>query len=262
MRMTVLFPRPMGRKEKSALACLLLGCLLVALAECQPLGDGQDGQAVSSGNALVGGNLTQVGTDLFPITFQREWGMKSGHLSCTVRGIEVLTNVNGLPEQGFETWPTVDVQDENGQWVILRYPEYIGEDGQLIPGLSLVLADVTVTSEGARSFTSRDGDGAGAVWGEFDDPCVFRADALFWLQELRDDLQTDCPLGYFSRREQRGEHRNAFRLEDGESMDFTLGFWMHDREQGGYVSSEDLYLVSSGQVLTRLDLSGEAVGQP
>ena len=103
----------------------------------------------------------------------------------------------------------------------------------------------------------------GAPLGEFADPCVFRADSLLWLKEIQGELeQMECYFAYFSNRNQRPEHRNAYRLEDGESLDITLGFWVHDIGLDGLVSLEDLYLVAYENVITHLDLSGEVVGQP
>ena len=47
----------------------------------------------------------------FPLDFSRTVGLKSGQISCTVQGIQVLDNVSGLPRENFETWPTVETVD-------------------------------------------------------------------------------------------------------------------------------------------------------
>ena len=262
-----------GTGRVAALAAVgLIAGLLLALAGCGPLGT-DPGSGVPVGSAGPEGSgaprpeeqgqmWEETPVRAFPLDFSRTVGLKSGQLSCTVQGVQVLDNVSGLPRENFETWPTVETVDGEGQREILAYPDFIGADGQLLPGLYLVLADLTVTSQGAQSYTVRDRDAFGAPLGEFGDPCVFRADRLFWLKELREEWQTDCYLGYSSGRNQCPEHRLAYRLEDGESLDITLGFWVHDIGLDGLVSLEDLYLVAYENVITHLDLSGEVVGQP
>lgn len=206
-------------------------------------------------------DLDSVGVHELPLTFQKTSGMKSGSLSCTIQRIEAVDNVSGLPEKGFEDWPTFETVDNNGQRVILRYPEYIDGSGNPIPGLSLVLVDVSITSDGAQSYTRHDLDEYGTPLGEFDDPCIFRADALIYLSDIQksaDEGEATAynggELGYFSGRNQRPEHRNAFRLEDGETLDITLGFWVYDIQQGGYVHLDNLYLYCYEQILTKVDL--------
>ena len=251
----------------------LIAGLLLALAGCGPLGM-DPGSSVPVGSAGPEGSgaprpeeqgqmWEETPVRAFPLDFSRTVGLKSGQLSCTVQGVQVLDNVSGLPRENFETWPTVETVDGEGQREILAYPDFIGADGQLLPGLYLVLADLTVTSQGAQSYTVRDRDAFGAPLGEFADPCVFRADSLLWLKEIQGELeQMECYFAYFSNRNQRPEHRNAYRLEEGESKTITLGYWVYDARQGGYMDLDRLYLVVNGQVLTRLDLSGEVVGQP
>ncbi|HIT02005.1 MAG TPA: hypothetical protein IAC21_04175 [Candidatus Enterenecus merdae] len=251
------------RNRSNKRALLLAVCLLSTLAGCQLLPEQLGGppRTDPQPDPYVSGQADwerpeSLAVNDFPRTFLRRAGVKSGQLSCTIQGIEVLENVSGLPEGNFETWPTVEVLDEEGQRMILEYPDFISENGQLLPGLYLVLAELTVTSQGAQSYTRRDRDALGTSLGEFDDPYVFRADRLLGLQELAGETQSDCALGYFSARAQQGEHRLAYRLEDGERQSFTLGFWVHDLQQGGNVSLEDLYLVVYEGALTRLDLKG------
>lgn len=205
--------------------------------------------------------LEAVGIRELPLTFQKTDGMKSGSLSCTIQQIETANNVSDLTEEGFEDWPTFETVDSNGQRTILRYPEYIDDSGDLIPGLSLVLVDVSITSQGAQSYTRHDLNEYGDSLGEFDDPCVFRADALLYLSDIQENAYEDGSIvynggefGYFSGRNQRPEHRNAFRLEDGETLDITLGFWVYDIQQGGYVHLDNLYLYCTEQMLTKVDL--------
>ncbi len=207
-------------------------------------------------------DLGSVGVNDFPLTFLRTAGLKPRQLSCTIQGVELLDNVSRLPKKNFETWPAVDAMDGDGQMVVLRYPDFVGEGGQLLPGLYLLLANVNVTSEGAQSYTRQDRDASGAPRGEFIDPHVFRADLLFWLKEFVGNAQGECDLGYFSGKDDEKEHRLAYRLEEGATKSFTLGFWIYDVQQGGNVSLDQLYLVALDRILTKIDLDamGGVVG--
>ena len=238
---------------------LTIGLLLCPLTSC----------SFGTTNQETEFDPDSVGVCELPLTFKKTAGMKSGYLSCTIQRIETLDNVSGLPEEGFEDSPTFETVDSNGQRIILRYPEYIDDSGNLIPGLSLVLVDVSITSEGAQSYTRHDLNEYGDPLGEFDDPCIFRAEALLYLSDIQENADKEGStvynggeLGYFSGRNQRPEHRNAFRLEDGETLEITLGFWVHDIQQGGYVHLDNLYLYCYEQILTKVDLENTGGEQP
>jgi hypothetical protein len=100
----------------------------------------------------------------------------------------------------------------------------------------LILVDVTATSVGAEMHTNSD-DHPG---GPFDDPYIFDATAVpvltdisgtYWLNE-NSRLWYEQPV-YFSLLNQRSEHPFAFRLAPGESITYTLGFFVTDHELGG-----------------------------
>lgn len=248
--------------RNSAAALLITGCLLCPLTGCSFITQKLPWFSNNiTDNQEAEFDLDSVGVHELPLTFQKTDGMKSGSLSCTIQRMETLDNVSGLKKDGFEDWPTFETMDNNGQRTILRYPEYIDDSGNPIPGLSLVLVDVSITSEGAQSYTRHDLNEYGDPLGEFDDPCIFRADALIYLSDIQESADeggfttyNGGELGYFSGRNQRPEHRIAFRIEDGETLDITLGFWVYDIQQGGYVHLDNLYLYCTEQMLTKVDL--------
>ncbi len=246
---------------------LASGLLLCTLTSCSFMT--QNLPWSSNTTSVTSNDLDSVGVHELPLTFQKTDGMKSGSLSCTIQRMETLDNVNGLKKDGFEDWPTFETVDNNGQRTILRYPEYIDDSGNPIPGLSLVLVDISITSEGAQSYTRRDLDEYGTPLGEFDDPYIFRADALIYLSDIQESADEENSttynggeLGYFSGRNQRVEHRNAIRLEDGETLDITLGFWVYDIQQGGNVHLDNLYLYCYEQILTKVDLENTGGERP
>lgn len=246
---------------------LASGLLLCTLTSCSFMT--QNLPWSSNTTSVTSNDLDSVGVHELPLTFQKTDGMKSGSLSCTIQRMETLDNVSGLKKDGFEDWPTFETVDNNGQRTILRYPEYIDDSGNPIPGLSLVLVDISITSEGAQSYTRRDLDEYGTPLGEFDDPYIFRADALIYLSDIQESADEENSttynggeLGYFSGRNQRVEHRNAIRLEDGETLDITLGFWVYDIQQGGNVHLDNLYLYCYEQILTKVDLENTGGERP
>ena len=239
---------------------LTCGLLLCTLTSCSFMT--QNFPWLPDTTAEISPDLDSVGVRELPLTFQKTSGMKSGYLSCTIQQIEAVDNVSGLPKDGFEDWPTFETVDSNGQRTILRYPEYIGDRGDLIPGLSLVLVVLSITSEGAQYYTRRDLDEYGTPRGAFDDPYIFQADRLFDLQDIQGDVQNGCDFCYFSGRNQRSEHRNAFRLEDGETLDMTLGFWVYNLQQGGYIDLDHLYLRCYEGIITKVDLEHTGGEQP
>ena len=133
-----------------------------------------------------------------------------------------------------------------GTWyVTYDYPNWAEDDGYFGDGVYLILVDVTATNVGAENYTTADRYSDGRVRGEYDDPYIFRADGVPFLTDISNWLQKNqrfwyADPAYFSLLNQRSEHPMAFRLAPGESITYTLGFFVTDRELGGDFSLSHL----------------------
>ena len=128
---------------------------------------------------------------------------------------------------------------EGKTWnVVYGYPDWTEEDGYFGDDIYLILVDVTATNVGAENYTTADRYSDGRVRGEYDDPYIFRAHGFPFLTDISQWLQKNqrfwyADPAYFSLLNQRSEHPFAFRLAPGESITYTLGFFVTDRELGG-----------------------------
>ena len=126
-----------------------------------------------------------------------------------------------------------------GIWYVTYvYPNWTADDGYFGDGVYLILVDVTVTNVGAENYTTADRYSDGRVRGEYDDPYIFHAHGFPFLTDISQWLQKNQRFrygdpAYFSLLNQRSEHPFAFRLAPGESITYTLGFFVTDRELGG-----------------------------
>lgn len=102
-------------------------------------------------------------------------------------------------------------------------------------GAYLLLVDMTVDNIGARQYTTKDLNEFGDPRGKYDDPYVFEV-WTFLVDPMRpySTGYWSRNLDYYSRRNEREEHRLAFRIEPGESIDFTVGFFVSDKNAGGW----------------------------
>ncbi len=127
-----------------------------------------------------------------------------------------------------------------GNWYVRYvYPNWTEDDGYFGDGVYLILVDVTATNVGAENYTTADRYSDGRIRGEYDDPYIFHAhgfpfltDISKWFQKNQRLWYQDTPA-YFSLINQRSEHPFAFRLAPGESITYTLGFFVTDHELGG-----------------------------
>jgi len=224
---------------------IFIGACLFFLPACRQLGE-HTSDMPSLTDSLISPIeeppfWTNDGHDTFPMTYYIDQSLKSGKLMCTVNNVHLNDEP---PNTGmFKSDTTCDFIDGK----VIRYPDFLQDDGYLIPGLYLLLVDMTITSEDAVAYTRRDNSG-GIVKGNYDDPYVFRSDGLLYLIEI--DMNTDekfigagdVYLCYYSDMGQRAEHEMAFRLEPGKSIDFSLGFLVSDVCQGGVNNLANLYL--------------------
>lgn len=237
-----------------------LAALALLLSAC-----GEGSAVVNASPAPAQAAGTEAG---FPLSYAIEppsHSLRAGRLLCTVHGVRLTDSAEGLKRSCFRWDANIYFGGQN-----LKSPAFLSEDGKhFIPGVYLLLVDVTVKSDGAESCTRHDRDGLGALNGLFDDPCLFRADELLFVVDLAPALTSKGYYGaysadYFSGMGQRAEHPLVFRLKPGESVDLTLGFLVGDAHHGGSTHLESLYLADRAvhevsDTLLRLDLSGGAV---
>lgn len=256
-------------KRYNKIWAIIIGACLLFLPACHHLDEHTsnmplitpDGQISSIEESPSWANDSH---NTFPMTYYIDQSLKAGKLMCTVNNVHL---VEEPPNIGmFKSDAVCGFMDGN----VIQYPDFLQDNGHLIPGLYLLLVNITVSSEDATAFTRRDNDSAnGIVKGEYDDPYVFRSDDLICLIEIgMDDGRIigagDVYLCYYSGMGQRAEHKMAFRLEPGESIDFSLGFLVSDVSQGGVHNLENLYLSvgmtdNPNEALMHLALSGEEV---
>lgn len=264
-----------GQKlRKRSVVCF--ACLLFSLAACESYpgtGPGntpliQSGNPVASSQGISQPMVSEPGQPaVLPMTYTYQTGtrnLKSGSLSCVIQSVVLVDDVAELPNPaGFISDAAVTIQDGE-EYLDLRYPDFIQDQGKLLPGVYLVLLNLTVTSQDAVCYTNLERDENNRPLGLYADPYIFRADSLVYLQDLAPGVDLYWLIAYFDALGRQPEHPSAFRLEPGESRTFTLGFLVSDIERGGVIHLDQLYLTTSkitqaDEALIHLNLSGEAV---
>ena len=189
----------------------------------------------------------------FSVTPETDSTLLSGRLEYTVTGVRIVENVSDLPNPAGFGNEAVPLYNETGAEQIYkyqsdRYPSFLLSDGGFVPELTVVLVDVTVESFDAVARTKKDADAQGRGGGEFDDPYLFRADALLtvvdrgrrlpntanqgWSLEQDQGVYQEWHLGYFSAPGEGPETIFCYRLEPGQKQSFTLGFLVTNRSDG------------------------------
>ncbi len=147
--------------------------------------------------------------------------------------------------EDFHNAEYIDLLEGKTWKVRYDYPNWVEDDGYFGDGVYLILVDVTATNVGAENYTTADRYSDGRPRGEYDDPYIFHAHGFPFLTDISKWLQKNqrfcCAApAYFSLLNQRSEHPMAFRLAPGESITYTLGFFVTDRELGGDFSLSHL----------------------
>lgn len=256
-------------------------CLLFAFSAC-----GEDKQMETKPTEILSESLPAPLPEAksFPITFTQEPGeglLKSGKLVFTITDAQLISSLQDLPA-GTELWNEAYVaffgeEYDNGE-LYLQYPDFIEEDGRFRQGAYLILLDITVKSENAENYTKKDLDEDGYPNGIYDDPFLFRADAILSLQDthrgnngIMEEIdgagQHICSIDawgicYFSDMNKQAENYMAYRLEPGESISFHIGFMVSDIRKNGQMDLNTLYLTKvigdTDAFITRLDFRQEA----
>ncbi len=224
-----------------------------AAGESAPPQSSQGAPDSTDGNPTDGTAQKQAGTMAFSVTPETDSTLLSGRLEYTVTGVRIVENVSDLPNPAGFGNEAVPLYNETGAEQIYkyqsdRYPSFLLSDGGFVPELTVVLVDVTVESFDAVARTKKDADAQGRGGGEFDDPYLFRADALLtvvdrgrrlpntanqgWSLEQDQGVYQEWHLGYFSAPGEGPETIFCYRLEPGQKQSFTLGFLVTNRSDG------------------------------
>lgn len=148
----------------------------------------------------------------------------SGRLEYTITNVSLVKELEAInvPVKGF-TYENRFALSEKGESTRL---ECIQNDGTLATGWSFILIDLLVESIGAEKDTT--------AIGSYDDAFLFRADDLLWLcdfsQENPKNNYRTVGLDYFSKLGEFSEHECVFRIEPGETITFSIGFLIGERE--------------------------------
>lgn len=254
---------------KTTIIILILAvCILFASCRHTILGEETTGQQVE---------LPETG---LPCIFEYDTGerqLKSGKIICTITDARLINNINDLENlDGFTEDANILFIDDHDE-IVLKYPDWINENGEFIEGAYLLLVDISVTSNGAESYTRHDINEFGDAIGMYDDPYLFRADSLVYLQDTHygtDGIMTQedtdgtkytniaaWGIDYFSERNRRSENPNVFRLSPGDTIAFHLGFLISDITEKGEMDLGSLYLTKvmgdKNQFIIHLNLSQE-----
>ena len=178
----------------------------------------------------------QAGTMAFSVTPETDPTLLSGRLEYTVTGARIVENISDLPDPAGFGNEAVPLYNETGAEQIYKYR-----------------VDVTVESFDAVARTKKDTDSHGRGGGQFDDPYLFRADALLtvvdrgqrqlntepmegwnfdWGLAKDQGIYQEWHMDYFSAPGESPETIFCYRLEPGQKQSFTLGFLVNNRSDG------------------------------
>ncbi len=146
----------------------------------------------------------------------------SGRLTYTITGARWVDNLSqsDCKEDGFSSESRYVRSEGSQHWVEHDLPAGVEADGSIADGWYFLLVDITVESVDAAMDVEE--------LGEYSDPYVFRADELLWLVDISQQKvggsYRAMNIQYFSERNMCIEHEFAFRLNPGQTVDFSVGF--------------------------------------
>lgn len=131
--------------------------------------------------------------------------IQSGTLHYTVTGARVLGPDSDVTFSIDRFFPYTSIPG------VAEYPDFLDDTGHLAPGCYLVQADITAENVDAQTYEE-----------EYGDPCLFRADDLFLIN--LDASGGYRNMDYFSLGREYDAHPMLFRLEPGNTIQYTIGF--------------------------------------
>lgn len=193
----------------------------------------------------------------FPISVELTKGdsmIKKGKLDCLITDIKVISNISEIENtNGFVNDAEVTVSN----YGTLRYPDFITDNGMFVNGVYLLVVDVYVSNIDAVCYTTQEKLENGSTLGIYDNPYLFRADFLFYLQDVHDGedgivyedssgLQhiyiPSWGIDYYSNLGDGPGDPVSYELKPGESISFSVGFLVSDISMGGAMHFDALYL--------------------
>lgn len=246
--------------------CAILAFLLIVLAACgrntEPVPD--TGLETSSDITLETevefseNNLVEQET-FDPICWE-DTHLENGTLKYTVNNIWIANGISGLDEGCFPEydanatiyhpeWEESFLKDpvayQNRFMSVYSPPELWDSTGAFVEGIRMVMLDITVENLDA---TNQLLDNSGNLTSRYGDPYVFNATAVGVLLDMgrhmenMPDAYWRYSISYFSELGKRPENAFAYRIEQGQSITFQVGFLLGNYPDGERADVSNLVL--------------------
>lgn len=175
-----------------------------------------------------------------------------GTLTYTITKAEVVYNVNhagpGKIREGAALYIYGDDPENPAMYfhtgTLDVAGSFLDEEGNIVPGGSMVFLQVLVESEDAVNFVTDPVTGVQDRRYE-DNPFLFRADEICYIIDSSED-ESDGYIYYdaafFSDLGKFSEHDMAYELLPGESIEFRIGFLLGNRQDGSELDHSDLVI--------------------
>ena len=174
-------------------------------------------------------------------------GIEVGTLYYTVTRASVLTNVYNAGIGTIRESATMGIYDTEGNLTLYHYPECIDEFGELVGGGTLLVLDVTVTSQDAVNFITNKATGVQSRR-YADNPFLFRADEIAYIVDITENAENGYTFHdavFFTQMGSFEEHEMAYELLPGESISFRIGYLIGNRPDGSALNPADLVLTTN-----------------
>ena len=184
--------------KKTLIMLMAIALIAVSLMGC----DGTQAPGASDNNAA---SDFQIGDQLEITT-----GLSAGTLRVTVTNVSLITDGAEVPPK---------------ELFLEQYDRYVTSDGNLKEGSCFVVLDMQIESVGATAELDLTNE----------DSHLFRADSLLTLVDLTEKQSKNYyyqNINYFSLFGSNEQHPFAFTLESGESIEFSIGFFVGTKKDG------------------------------
>lgn len=258
----------MHRKHLWTFVCMIL---MLMLASCSSPEESPkytlelpNSQYSENTNSTEGTKNDETPSGLvFEVTPDLDITLLSGKLTYTISNARIIENASQFENLDGLFDSIVPIYDHDGEHIYKydsdRWPSFILDDGSFVDGMQVILVDVKVHSDDAHMRTVKDTDENGLYAGNYDDPYVFRADGIPNLVDLSGKVaNTDSASlfsdevgygsyktwnpGYFSKSGDRPEHRAAYYLMPGETIEYTVGYLIGNKNDGSDYNISNLHL--------------------
>lgn len=142
-----------------------------------------------------------------------------------------IPNLNGI----YDPWKLACQIREDGIHVysyngVGETPSFVQDDGEFLDGIYLLLLDVTIENIDCACYTTSDIGESGYPLGMYEDPYVFREVTMRgeWVWNSSEPYYRAGSAEYFSRMNEQPEDPLVFRLLPGETITYTVGFFIDE----------------------------------